>query len=109
MINKIKNFLQDFRGSYVPPCNQVKFPKATNKCCIPVDPPDGLLKSMALRYNHAFGLSNGMSDEEILETRKIFPISGKQYLTSTEKSAILSTMRQLHEEVVGKGFYKYDY
>jgi hypothetical protein len=75
---------------------------------IPTTPPKGLLESMAMRYNHSFGLSSGMRDDEILSLRESEPIMGRQYLTSTERQSLLITMRQLHEEVVGKGFYKYD-
>ena len=43
-----------------------------------------LLESMAMRYRHDFGL-----------------------LDSKHQAAILSTMRQLWEEVVGLGFYRF--
>lgn len=75
---------------------------------IPIDPPDSLLKSMALRYNHAYGLSIGIDDSYITELRERSPLMGNQYLTSSERESILTTMRQLHEEVIGTGFYKYE-
>lgn len=73
---------------------------------IPVKPSNELLNSMAIRYDHAFGLS--LPDEEIERMRKEYPISGSQYKTKREKEQILITMKQLHEEVVGQGFYRYE-
>jgi hypothetical protein len=75
---------------------------------IPACPPSGLLYSMALRDDHAFGMSDGMTDDKIIELRKNSPICGNQYLTMAEKQNRLNSMRQLHEEVVGKGFYTYE-
>lgn len=59
---------------------------------VPREPSDGLLMSMALRYDHGLGLPGyyDMSDTP-----------HAQRLEST-----LGTMRQLHEEVVGTGFYQ---
>lgn len=75
---------------------------------IPVMPPEGLLESMAARYNHAFGNeSGGMSDEQIEEMRRTGNLMGGQYMTSREREVTLFTMSQLHEEVVGRGFYRY--
>lgn len=54
------------------------------KVSIPVKPSKALLSSMALRHRHDFGL-----------------------LPETHQEVILGEMAQLHEEVVGKGFYKY--
>lgn len=51
---------------------------------VPVCPSLGLLHSMAMRYRHDFGL-----------------------LSDKQKDIIIVMMRQIHEEVVGKGFYKY--
>ena len=73
---------------------------------VPIKPSKGLLNSMAMRYNHAFGMSFGMPDKEIEEMRKKSPIMGRQLLTSREKEVIIGQMEQLHEEVVGKGFYQ---
>ena len=75
---------------------------------ISTTPPKGLLESMAMRYDHAFGLSYGMTDEEIQAIKRDYPIMARQYYTFRERESLLTTMRQLHEEVVGKGFYKYD-
>lgn len=50
---------------------------------IPTTASDGLLASMALRYRHDFGI-----------------------LPADEQRTIMAIMRQIHEEVVGKGFYK---
>lgn len=49
-------------------------------------PSDALLKSMALRYDHGFGL---LTDDR-------------------RREGILSIMRQLWEEVAGVGFYRGD-
>jgi predicted nucleic acid-binding protein len=49
---------------------------------IPVEPDRALLASMAMRYRHDFGLLDKRAQE-----------------------SLISTMRQIHEEVVGKGFY----
>ena len=51
---------------------------------VEVNPPEGLLRSMAMRLRHDFGL-----------------------LPEDQQKVILGDMRKLHEEVVGKGFYKY--
>lgn len=51
---------------------------------IPVEPSIELLTSMAYRHRHDFGL-----------------------LDQAHQQSILEHMRQLHEEVVGKGFYRY--
>jgi hypothetical protein len=76
--------------------------------CIPVKASPRLLRSMALRMDHAFGASDGMTDEEIEKLKKENPIMGQQYLTSREKELILTDMRRCHEEIVGKGFFKYE-
>ena len=55
-----------------------------DKVSIPVKPSKALLASMALRFRHDFGL-----------------------LPKAHQEVVLSMMAQLHEEVVGKGFYKY--
>jgi hypothetical protein len=78
---------------------------------IPIDPPPGLLESMAMRCNHAFGLSTGISDEKINAMRNsdsvLDKMMGGQYMTSREREALLADMRRCHEEVVGTGFFKY--
>jgi phage N-6-adenine-methyltransferase len=79
---------------------------------IPVVPPEGLLESMATRLDHAFGLSAGMTDEQIEQMRNSpnaldAAIARGQWLTSAERAARLVSMAQVHEEVVGKGFYRY--
>jgi hypothetical protein len=80
---------------------------------IPIKPTEALLESMAVRNDHSFCAPGWFgSDEEILAARKSEDFSVRltatQTLTSTEKKNALITMRQLHEEVVGRGFYKYD-
>jgi hypothetical protein len=57
-------------------------------------PTDGLLMSMAIRYDHGLGIP-GYYDQPMFEG-----ITHKQRLEST-----LRIMRQIHEEVVGTGFY----
>ena len=49
---------------------------------VPVEPDRALLASMAMRYRHDFGLLDKQTQE-----------------------SIMTTMMQLHEEVIGKGFY----
>ena len=51
---------------------------------LPRNPPVGLLESMAMRSNHAFGL-----------------------LEESEKKVHLTTMKQIYEECSGHGFYKW--
>jgi len=51
----------------------------------PREPSDGLLVSMAMRNDHGFGL-----------------------LSESAKASALIPMRQIHEEVVGIGFYRHD-
>lgn len=52
---------------------------------VPVSPPQGLLNSMGMRYRHDFFM-----------------------LPEEQKDSIRRSMRQLHEEVVGTGFWNYD-
>jgi hypothetical protein len=64
---------------------------------VPVKPTDALLLSMAVRYDHGLGIP-GYYDQEV------FSASG---ITHAQRlQAALTTMRQLHEEVVGEGFYR---
>ncbi len=79
-----------------------------NYVIVPVKPPRSLLVSMAMREDHAFGMGFGMSDEDIQKIKDEEPIMANQYYTSRERECMLSTMKQLHEEVVGKGFYNYN-
>lgn len=55
----------------------------------PPNPPQGLLVSMALRYDHAFLIPSSYSQQTIVTKR-----------------VILTQMRQLYEEVSGNGFWK---
>ncbi len=52
----------------------------------PVEPPSGLLVSMAICLNHGFGAPG--------------------YLTDIQKNSMLSDMRKLYDEVVGHGYWK---
>lgn len=64
---------------------------------VPIEPSDGLLNSMALRFDHGI-------------FAPAFP--GAKFIPSTEEErqqrieVTRTIMRQLHEEVVGKGFYR---
>lgn len=80
--------------------------KITNSkwALVPTTPTDDLLKTMAMRYDHAFFMVT--TDEEVERLRKEFPTIGDQYLTSSERENILRKMKQLQTEVVGKGYYK---
>lgn len=78
---------------------------------VPVTPPAGLLESMAVRLDHAFGHGAFMSDEEIERARSspdaLDAAVARQWLTSAERRVRLEQMAQVHEEVVGRGFYRY--
>lgn len=74
---------------------------------VPKKAPRELLSSMAMRYDHSFGMGCNLTDNEILEERKNGNIFANQYMTSRERESLITTMSQLHEEVVGTGFYKY--
>lgn len=63
---------------------------------VPREPTPGLLMSMAIRYDHGLGV-DGYYDQPLLAGNG----AHKQRLEST-----LRTMRQLHEEVTLRGFYK---
>lgn len=67
---------------------------------VPIKPTKGLLISMAIRYDHALGWP-GYYDIPLFGIKP--EISHNQRLHST-----LTTMSQLHEEVVGTGFYSLD-
>jgi hypothetical protein len=64
---------------------------------IPKNPSPGILMSMALRYDHALGVS-GFYDQ---------PLYSKSGISHAQRLAgTLVTMRQLYEEVVREGFYQ---
>ena len=69
------------------------------KNILPKEPPEKLLMSMAIRYDHALGC-DGYYDQEIFKSSGM---THEQRLKST-----LATMRQLYEEVAGYGFYKWE-
>lgn len=62
---------------------------------VPVTPSKGLLVSMALRQDHDFGVPYSRNEQGI-----------EVGLTTEQRKARLSQMAQLHEEVVGTGFYR---
>ena len=61
---------------------------------LPVNPPKGLLVSMAMRMDHSFGLEQ----QEM--------IGFKVGLSKNEKIQLLKDMRRVYEEIIGTGFYK---
>ena len=89
------------------PVNLVLLPDAEH-ITIPVKASAALLHSMAVRYDHSLGISEGVTDDEIIAMRKAEPIMAAMYRTSREREGLMTTMKQLHEEVVGKGFYNYE-
>lgn len=64
---------------------------------IPVDPPLGLLISMALRYDHSLG-------DRSYYTHNIQPFS--KITWERKMNDTINLMRQVYEEVSGNGFYK---
>lgn len=72
--------------------------EAAGAVIVPVEATDDLLMSMAVRYDHGLGVPGYYDQPMILEASKV---SHELRLEST-----MATMRQLHEEVVGKGFYR---
>jgi hypothetical protein len=73
-------------------------PKAPEWKLVPVEPSPGLLVSMAIRADHALGVP-GYYDQPMMQ--QAHGVGHAQMLEST-----MRTMRQLHEEVVGTGFYR---
>lgn len=65
---------------------------------VPREPTDELLTSMAIRFDHGLGVP-GYYDNEMMLT--MFPGGHAARMESTKR-----IMRQLHEEVVGTGFYR---
>lgn len=63
---------------------------------VPIEPSIGLLVSMAIRYDHGLTIP-GYYDQELLKS----DVSHAQRFEST-----ITIMRQLYEEISGKGFYK---
>lgn len=62
---------------------------------VPVEPTDALLRSMAIRYDHGLGVP-GYYDQP--------PVARDGITHEMRLKSALTTMRQLHEEVVGTGF-----
>ncbi len=74
----------------------VKF-TSSSLVLIPREPPQDLLRSMAVRYDHGLGVP-GYYDQ---------PVFGAENVGHARRmEATLRTMAQLYEEVVGKGFYR---
>ena len=53
------------------------------KCLVPVEPTEKLLASMAMRWDHSFGI-----------------------MAEPAQQMLMRKMKQVHEEVVGDGFYQ---
>ncbi|HEY8878262.1 MAG TPA: hypothetical protein VIN03_11900 [Roseateles sp.] len=78
-------------------------PQDADMVLVPRVPTPGLLMSMALRYDHGLGLP-GYYDEVQHLLPKGHPQKGITHARRLEST--ITTMRQLHEEVVGAGFYR---
>lgn len=65
---------------------------------VPKEPPRGLLISMAIRDNHAFLVTPHTFENGII-TSGVNP---------EHRESVLSSMRQLYEEVVGTGFWSHE-
>ena len=69
---------------------------------VDIEPSPGLLTSMAIRYDHGLGIPDYYNQ----------PLNRPDYVDKYEDwhsrklDSTIRTMRQLHEEVVGTGFYK---
>lgn len=66
---------------------------------LPKEPPIGLLMSMAIRYDHGLGCP-GYYDQPMMQALSATPLTHAQRL-----QGVLTTMRQLYEEVAGYGFH----
>lgn len=64
---------------------------------VPTEPSPGLLASMALRYDHGVFMPAD-------PTSSLLPVS--EEARARRINSIITTMRQIHEEVVGLGFYR---
>lgn len=62
---------------------------------VPKEPPPGLLISMAMRHNHAF----------LFAPQTVGGVRVGSGVPPEYRENVLSSMRQLHEEVVGTGFW----
>ena len=68
------------------------------KALVPIEPPPGLLMSMAIRSDHGLGIP-GYYDQPLL-IKANYGVTHARLL-----ELALSEMRKIHEEVVGTGFY----
>ncbi len=64
---------------------------------VPITPSPGLINSMCIRYAHDFGVDK----QEIAK-------GVTTGWTKEEREALRTTMRQIHQEVVGTGYYRPD-
>lgn len=70
----------------------------------------GLLNSMAMRYNHSFGLMNQAQQDKLIKRMEFLyslyaqGLDNVQIEKQTQEG--IATIRQLREEVIGEGFYQ---
>lgn len=75
-------------------------------CLAPIEPSNALLMSMAIRFDHALALPGYYDQFSAFMAQSTKGVAPAPAATHAQRLAsTLSTMRQLHEEVVGKGFY----
>ena len=82
--NKQLAFVDENHAEHMIPMDKFRSLLKDN-AIVPREPSDGLLVSMAMRNDHGFGL-----------------------ISESAKASALIPMRQIHEEVVGIGFYRHD-
>lgn len=80
---------------------------------IPLDPSPKLLNSMAMRMDHSFCSPQSLTDEEIEKARQqdddfAMKLTASTCMTSAEKEQVLKDMARLYDEIVGRGFYRYE-
>jgi hypothetical protein len=83
------------RGALSPTLRSQSVPEGW--VCVPKEAPEELLISMAIRDDHALAI-RGYYDQPIF-SRQSGPTHKQRF------DAAIRAMRQIHEEVVGKGFY----
>ncbi len=75
---------------------------AASTITIPTEPPRALLISMAMRLHHDWGMDAWVQ----AGTGQRHPLCGG--FTDAEREVVLVEMAQLYEEVVGRGFYRWE-